>query len=98
MYSTGGRYCLSGWEKQDTRRALETLKRVTERTWTEVWLSSGLRPKNIGGDARHRAAPGVSDDATVIEVRVNEKSRIFGCRQGNVFAVTSFDANHEIAG
>ena len=98
QYSSGGRYCLSSWEKQDTRRALDTLRKLSERTWEGIRQTGGLYYKELQGDTRRDVAPSVSPDVRVVEVRVSLQARLIGCRQGNTFAIIRFDRAHATTG
>lgn len=96
--------CFSEWSKTDMESFWNFYKKIHEITWQQVYASSGKSQKTGLGYTKisidKYPSPvfkeQLSEDITIFELRVNQKSRVHGFRNKAVFYICWLDRNHTI--
>ena len=86
-------FLLSTWKDRELSDLIKTFKTMESLDWNQIYQHNGLRYKLI--DQCPRTLPhGIPPDVSIFELRVNEKSRLFGYRSDNICNIIWFDNNH----
>jgi len=86
---------LCEWGNPELSELIGTLKTMESLTWSQVRQHKGLNLTGVDHPA-YPPPPSVPGDASITEVRVDEKRRLFGYRGGRVFHLIWFDRNHQV--
>jgi hypothetical protein len=96
--------CFSSWSKPEMSLFWHFNKEIHSKSWQDVY--STARKKNKTGLAYTIIPKGkypnsvftknLSSDITTFELRVNQKIRVHGFRNKNVFYICWLDKNHDI--
>ncbi|WP_017732542.1 MAG6450 family protein [Nafulsella turpanensis] len=98
--------CFSDWSKSEMKLFWEFQELVSSMTWEQVYQTGRKKQKN--GVAytpipkktypKSKFLNVLSPDITLFELRVSQKSRVHGFRNGPVFYVCWLDKGHKICG
>lgn len=95
--------CLHEWQANEIKALMETFKRLEQRTWRQIKAtggqgeaSGGLSYKPIDRKKLPAAPADVPPDATISEIRVSQKMRLFGHRSGAMYYLVWFDREHSL--
>lgn len=76
---------------------LNFLKKVEKVTWGELMKIDGFNFENRDPSSIRAKLPDhLSEDLTMISLRVSQKFRIWGFRNGRVYHIVWFDKEHKI--
>ncbi len=97
-------FCLSHCSKPELRDLVRLFKKVEERTWTQIYATSGkgqgkrgLGYEPVSPTSLPPLPATLSDDIQPFELRVSDVGRIFAFRdEGDACAVLFFDPRHRI--
>ncbi|MEK7149699.1 MAG: hypothetical protein AAB757_01865 [Patescibacteria group bacterium] len=103
-YDSSCKYCLSDWQKAEISGALNRLKEVNQKTYNDLFREkevyhfhpvdwSTTKEKNGFPDKKVNNLEPFQFALLGIN---NQKARIFGARQDNIFYIVWFDLNHEV--
>lgn len=102
-HSDPSKYCLHEWQASEIKALVETFKRLEQRTWRQIKAtggqgdaSGGLGYKPIDRKMLPALPADVPPDATISEIRVTQKMRLFGHRSEAMFYLVWFDREHGI--
>jgi hypothetical protein len=96
------RWRLSDWTSSEINDLLAGLKKIEAYTWGQI-KSHGA--KKSGGSvgtgykliSNHPSLPeSVTEDVKLSEMRIDDKKRIFGFRDGSVYYIIWFDRDHSV--
>jgi len=90
--------CISDWTSSEAKQLFAKLRQLSQTTWQEILSSRGLGYKEIqnSGCLSRQWPARLSTDCTMSEIRISQKSRIFGVRRERAFYLVWLDRNHEI--
>lgn len=88
-------YQLHDWDHDELKALVENFKIMEQLGWNGVPKAKGLRFKPT--KTRQENFPdSVPEDATIHEVSVTMKARVFGFRDTDTFFLVWFDWNHKV--
>lgn len=105
-YVPGSTFCLSRLGRDESRAALDCLRKLTTLNWGDILRQSGKGPNKTGlawtfyADHVLRGATRPAQLTATIPigaVRASQKSRVFGAYDAGLFFVLFFDPDHAIA-
>lgn len=97
--------CFSQWTQRDLKDFSHLNELLSKTTWKEMiqncsknyGMKKGLGSTVIRDTNIHEKLPkNISKDCTLIELRVNEKSRIIGFRNNEIYFLIWLDRNHDL--
>jgi hypothetical protein len=80
-----------GWfrlEKEEQQRVLETLRKISQLTWSQVHRDKGLKWEKIAS----ASGPG---GAVIYSVRISRSRRATALRQGNFMRFLTVEPDHD---
>ena len=89
---------ISDWTSSETKQLFTKLKQLSKTTWQEILSSKGMGYKEIqnSGSFARQWPVRLSRDCTMSEIRISQKSRIFGVRRERAFYLVWLDRNHQV--
>lgn len=90
----GSDYCLSQWQRDEVKSAMNTLRMFCSMRWPDILRTGGsLGSKQGMGYTLYKniSFPEVGDDVKVHGIRASDVARIYGHRVGNTWHVIRFD-------
>jgi hypothetical protein len=96
--NTCDNHCLlSEWTQRELNDLMKTFKTIESLSWNEIRVHPGLQCKHVDQAECSKPIPsGVPLDVRFLEMRVNDRSRLFAYRTFNICNVVWFDRNHEV--
>lgn len=98
--------CFSAWSQDELSDFSKFSNKLTKMTWRDIYRSAGSRGNKQGlGYTVHKNKKklpkdgniqGLSEDITLFELKINEKSRVHGFRSKGTFFLVWLDRNHQI--
>lgn len=98
--------CFSDWSKAEMSEFWNFYKKIHEYTWTKVYSTGRKSQKNgiaytvisIDTYPNPDFKSKLSEDITLFELRISQKSRVHGFRDKCVFYLCWLDKNHNLTG
>ena len=94
---------LSAWHDRELDDLIRCFQKIERHTWEEIKRTGGSVPKKVGLGYTIRdkseippLPTSVPDDATIFELRVCSKKRIFAHRADRICYIIWFDREHSI--
>jgi len=78
-------------DKQERNRVTDTLRKLRQMTWNQVYRDAGLKWEKVAS-----AAPPQGTDA-VYTLRITQSRRATACRQGDFMRLLSVAPDHDAA-
>lgn len=95
--------CFSDWGKQEMKSFWRFLHKLRQYTWVELQRSGGNARSGFGMTkvSRSRYPTGgypedTDGNSDMYELRVDQRRRVHGFRDGNIFHICWLDRNHRI--
>lgn len=96
--------CFSDWTKHEMILFWNFNKEIHNKTWQDVYSSArkqnktGLAYTTLSKDKYPKSdfTKNLSKDITTFELRVNQKIRVHGFRNKNIFYLCWLDKNHDV--
>ena len=80
-----------GWfrlEKEEQQRVLDTLKKISQLTWNQVYRDAGLKWEKIVSAAAR-------DGSVIYSLRITRSRRATALRQGNFMRFLTVEPDHD---
>lgn len=88
------KFCLWDADKDYHKSLISTLKQMRKLSWSEIKSHHGLQMKRI--ITRQKLPPTVSQEITLLEIRVSQEGRVHGFRVNELFQILWFDPTHDV--
>lgn len=102
-YDTGGKYCLSAWDKKFVLGALKGLKEVSAKNHAEVSQANPFRLHEVDWNetVEKKGFPTIKMNTLpsfqfALPGVNNQQARVFGGYSKNIFFIVWFDLNHAV--
>jgi len=93
------KYTVREWNLSELRELFRFFGKVENQTWTQIMLSGrsgGLGYTPVSRKSLPALPNKIPEDATIFELRVCEKKRVFAHRFGDICHLIWFDREHRV--
>jgi len=80
-----------GLDKQERNRVTDTLRKLRQMTWNQVYRDAGLKWEKV---ASVKPPPGID---AIYTLRITQSRRATACRQGDFMRLLSVAPDHDAA-
>jgi hypothetical protein len=97
------RECASSWQSDQIKLLFECFKKVSQRTWEQIFKSGGKAGDKVGlgytpfedSNCPVKRHPQLAEDIRMSEIRVSQEARIFGAHIRGTYYVIELDKGHK---